>query len=75
MLDAKVVVPLKYLSYFWRSLDLTLINSETELGQRRWSKEFTKSEMSITPKIPGNPYLHHLFEPWQQDTYIEQYFK
>ena len=30
-LDAKVVVPLKYLSDFWRSLDLPLINCEIEL--------------------------------------------
>ena len=30
-LDAEVVVPLKYLSHLWRSLDLHLINCETEL--------------------------------------------
>ena len=28
ILDAKVVVPLKYLSNFWRSLNLLLINCE-----------------------------------------------
>ena len=27
-LNKKVVVPLKFLSYFWRSLDLPLINCE-----------------------------------------------
>ena len=31
-LDTEVVVPLKYLSNFWRFLDLPLINSEIELG-------------------------------------------
>ena len=31
ILDAKVVVPLKYLSNFWRSLDFPLINCEIEL--------------------------------------------
>ena len=31
MLNAEVVVPLKYLSYFWRFLDLLLINCEIEL--------------------------------------------
>ena len=31
VLDAEVVVPLKYLSNFWRSLDLPLINCEIEL--------------------------------------------
>ena len=30
-LDTEVVVPLKYLSNFWRFLDLPLINCETEL--------------------------------------------
>ena len=30
-LDAKVVVSLIYLSNFWRSLDLCLINCETKL--------------------------------------------
>ena len=34
-LNAEVVVPLKYLSNFWRSLDLPLINFETEL-ELRW---------------------------------------
>ena len=29
--DAEVVVPFRYLSNFWRSLDLTLINHEIEL--------------------------------------------
>ena len=31
ILDAKVVVPLKYLSYLWRFLDLKLINCEIEI--------------------------------------------
>ena len=31
ILDVEVVVPLKYLSNFWRSLDLLLINCEIEL--------------------------------------------
>ena len=29
--DAEVVIPLKYLSNFWRSLDIPLINREIEL--------------------------------------------
>ena len=29
--DAKIVVPLKYLSNFWRSLNMPLINCEVEL--------------------------------------------
>ena len=31
-LDTEIVVSLKYLSNFWRSLDLPLINCEIELG-------------------------------------------
>ena len=37
ILDAKVVVPLKHLSNFWKSLDLPLINYEIELDLS-WSK-------------------------------------
>ena len=37
ILDAKVVVPLKYLSNFWRFLDLPLINCEIELDLK-WTK-------------------------------------
>ena len=29
--DTAVVLPVKYLSYFWRSLNLTLTNCEIEL--------------------------------------------
>ena len=36
-LNGEVVVPLKYLSNFWRSLDLPLINCEIELNLS-WSK-------------------------------------
>ena len=36
-LNAEVVVPLKCLSKFWRSLDLLLINCEIEL-ELRWTR-------------------------------------
>ena len=36
-LNTEVVVPLKYLSNFWRSLDLPLINCETEINLK-WTK-------------------------------------
>ena len=38
ILDTEVVVPLKYLSRFWRLLDLPLINCEIQLDFS-WSKE------------------------------------
>ena len=54
ILDAEVVVPLNYLSNFWRSLDLPLINCETEVDLP-WSKECIISEISLIPRVPPNP--------------------
>ena len=54
IIDAKVVVPLIYLSNFWRSLDLLLINCETEIDLS-WSHECIITEISIIPRIPENP--------------------
>ena len=51
-LDTEVVIPLKYLIKFWRSLDFSLINYEIEV-YLLWSKEFIISEISITPRAPG----------------------
>ena len=50
----EVVVPLKYLSNFWRSLDLPLINCQIGIDLS-WSEECIVSEISITPEIAGNP--------------------
>ena len=46
-LNAEVVVPLKYLSRFWRSLDLLLINCERELDLS-YSEECIIKEVSRT---------------------------
>ena len=54
-LNGEVVVPLKYMSNFWGSLDLSLINCEIELDLT-WSKYFVISEISRTPEVEGaNP--------------------
>ena len=53
ILDGEAVVPLKYLSNFWRSLDSLLINCEIELDMS-WSKEWIISEISIKPAKAGN---------------------
>ena len=53
-LDIKVVVPLKYLSKFWRSHDFPLINYEIELDLS-WSKNFIILEILNTPEIDVNP--------------------
>ena len=44
ILNAEVVVKLKYLSNFWRSLDLLLINCEIELDLR-WTKNCVMTEI------------------------------
>ena len=49
-LNAKVVVSLKCLSNFWWSLDLSLIDCETELDLTR-SKNCVISEISRTPQV------------------------
>ena len=46
-LNAEVVVPLKYLTNFWRSLDLLSINSEMELDLT-WTNFCVISEVSRT---------------------------
>ena len=52
-LDAEVVVPLKYLSNFCRSLDLSLINCEIELGLP-WSRYCVINEISRTSRAVPN---------------------
>ena len=58
ILDAKAVLPLKYLSNFWSSLDLSLFSCEIELDLP-WSKECVISEISIifriAPNLDANP--------------------
>ena len=44
--DAKVVIPLKYLSNFWGSLNIPLINCEVELILT-WSKNCVLADMTI----------------------------
>ena len=54
VLGAEVVVSLKYLSNFWRFLDLPLINRETGLNFS-WSKKCIISKIVIIPSVRGNP--------------------
>ena len=44
--DGEVVIPLKYLSNFWRSLDIPLINCKLELILT-WSKNCVLADMSV----------------------------
>ena len=53
-LYAEVVVSLKYLSSFWRSLDLPIINCKIELDLS-CSKKCVISGILITHAMPGKP--------------------
>ena len=52
-LNTEIVVPLKYLSNFWRCLDLHLIKCEIELDLT-WPKNCVISETSRTPEVAGD---------------------
>ena len=54
ILDAEVVVPLKYLSNFWGSLNLSLTNCEIE-HDLSWSRYCINPEISRTAAVAGNP--------------------
>ena len=72
----EVVVPLKYLSNFWRSLDLPLINCQIGIDLS-WSEECIVSEISITPEIAGNPNARPPVQAIQEKQYkhVEHYSK
>ena len=53
ILDAEIVVPLKYLSNFWRSFDFSLINCEIELDLS-WSRYCVGSQLWRTNAVVGN---------------------
>ena len=52
--DVKVVIPLKYLSNFWRALNIPLINCEVELILT-WSKNFVLADMTVRAAQGDNP--------------------
>ena len=54
MLDAEVVVLLKHLRKFWRTVDFQLSNCEIELDLS-WSKICLIPEIARTPGIAGDP--------------------
>ena len=52
--DTKVVIPLKHLSNFWRSLNITLISCEVEVILP-WSKNCVLADMTVRVAQDGNP--------------------
>ena len=64
-LDTEVAVPLKYLSNFWRSLDLPLINYEIELHlslSRNCVISKILNNTEVAANLIDNPPLAHLAE-------------
>ena len=49
--DAKIVIPLKYLSNFWRTLDIPLINCEVEIILT-WTKNCVLADMTVANNPP-----------------------
>ena len=52
--NAKVVIPLKHLSNFWKSLNISLINSEVELILT-WSKNCALTDITTRNAQGDNP--------------------
>ena len=52
--NVKVVIPLKHLSNFWRSLNIPLINCEVELILT-WSKNCVLADMTVRDAEGDNP--------------------
>ena len=52
--ETEVVIPLKYLSNFWRSLNIPLINCGVELILT-WSKNCVLADMTVRAAQDGNP--------------------
>ena len=48
--NVEVVIPLKYLSNFWRNLDIPLINFEVEII-RTWSKNCVLADMTVDADV------------------------
>ena len=62
--DVKIVVSLKYLSNFWRSLEMPLINSESHF-ELNWSKYCVMSTIAdtafkITPNYTSRLLLYQI---------------
>ena len=45
------MVPLKYLSYFWKTLEMSLINCEIKV-QLKWSKDFFVVAGTVANQVP-----------------------
>ena len=61
--DVKIVVPLKYLSNFWRTLDMALINCEVSLTLT-WSENCVLTSQATRDADPdADPAVHEINNP------------
>ena len=60
--DVKIVVPLKYLNNFWRSLNIPLINCEIELILT-WFKNCVLISKAREANYGDNPVVHKIDNP------------
>ena len=64
--ESEIVVPLKYLSNFWRLLDIPLINSEINLFLR-WSENYVfTSKAARDPDLDKDPAVAELITQQMQ---------
>ena len=61
--DAKIVMSLKYLSNFWRSLDISLINCEVELILTWFTNCMLISKATREVNYGANPVVHKIDNP------------
>ena len=58
--NVKIVAPLKYLSNFWRSLEMPLINCKVELSLKWYDKCLLTSATTATFKITDAKFMFQL---------------
>ena len=73
-LDTEVVVPLKYLRNFWRSLDLPLVNREIEIDLS-WLKDFIITDKLHNSEAPVNPSANPPFGQLSEEFTTDATFK
>ena len=61
--NLKIVLPLKYLSNFWRSLNITLINCEVELILNWFKNCVITNKSTRDANYGGNPIVHEIDNP------------
>ena len=61
--DVKIVVPLKHLSYFWRNLNIPLINSEVEIVLNLFKNRVLIDKLTREANYNVNPIVYGIDNP------------